>query len=248
MGDEFFTLMPQSGSGLKCLIGLEPYEHAHILYTEERLICNAMMMSCPKHPLWKEVLQLSYQRWYEKNATLATWNTKGVDDGEFGHSVLAITGPIVLNNAVDIFLKKQQQSHFPGGDVDGLISTASTNLLQLAEPHVFYPEVDFSNAELRHNCQFVGIQCTKGLTPEQCTRRLTTCNKTVQNDFKNVPPGKQSFAVHHWKHTWIGGQPAQPECSKVDVDNVPLGKWPEQIKSCETSTEPATNVTFDWFK
>ena len=30
-----------------CIIGQEPFEHAHVLYDKKRLICNAIMMSFP---------------------------------------------------------------------------------------------------------------------------------------------------------------------------------------------------------
>ena len=48
-----------SKDGIKngCIIGQEPFEHAHILYNKKRLICNAIMISCAKHPFWLLVFQ-----------------------------------------------------------------------------------------------------------------------------------------------------------------------------------------------
>lgn len=45
-----------------CIIGQEPYVHAHLLYDQDRLICNAIMMSAPKHPLWRTVIATLEER------------------------------------------------------------------------------------------------------------------------------------------------------------------------------------------
>ena len=45
------------GGGPGCILGQEPWVHAHVLYNADRLICNAIMMSCPGHPLWRVVVE-----------------------------------------------------------------------------------------------------------------------------------------------------------------------------------------------
>ena len=37
------------------ILGQEPLEHSRILYNMSRLVCNALMLSRPKHPFWLHV-------------------------------------------------------------------------------------------------------------------------------------------------------------------------------------------------
>lgn len=64
-----------------CILGQEPKEHAHVLYKVPNLVCNALMLSCPGHPFWMEVIELIAAR----HAS-----------GKFQHRVLKLTGPMVV--------------------------------------------------------------------------------------------------------------------------------------------------------
>ena len=68
----------------KCLLGLEPELHAKRLYNKNRLICNAIMASPPKHKFWEHVFTTLIKCRNEKN-------------------VLEATGPGMLGKAFDSY-------------------------------------------------------------------------------------------------------------------------------------------------
>jgi hypothetical protein len=58
---DFEALRPLDASLLgphACLIGQEPLAHAHVLNRVDRLICNALMASCARHPFWLHVFEV----------------------------------------------------------------------------------------------------------------------------------------------------------------------------------------------
>ena len=68
----------------KCILGLEPELHAERLYNKERLICNAIMASPPRHRFWKHVFTVLIRCKNKKD-------------------VLDATGPGMLGKAFDSY-------------------------------------------------------------------------------------------------------------------------------------------------
>eukprot|EP00946_MAST-07B_sp_MAST-7B-sp1_P001902 g1902.t1 len=187
-------------SRFSAIIGQEPDAHAHILYKLPSMVCNAMMVSCPGHPFWLEVVELIKARFAS---------------GVFKKRVLKLTGPMVVQAALD------NRRKFPE------LSTQSP--VMLADPDLFYPSFDTTNENLRHNCneELLAKACalghrtmdsdaeslaanakkksSKALSPQQCARRKKTCKKLRRAHFQNNKAFPGSFANHHWTHSWLPG-------------------------------------------
>ena len=155
-----------------CIIGQEPFEHAHILYDKKRLICNAIMMSCPKHPFWLLVFQELLLRRAIKT--------------------VRATGPKMLSAALDKYEQLRMKS-CSGTGTNG-------NCMDLPEvyvpsPYTFYPKFDDLNSNHRKNCE--GTKRTKSKQREEACERLEAVK--FRNIPARM---KSAFAVHHWAHLW----------------------------------------------
>ena len=213
-------MLPSSSKGQErpsCVLGQEPPEHAHVLYKVSHLVCNAIMLSCPGHPFWMDVVDLVVKR------SLS---------GNFSGRVLKLTGPMVVQAALDKRL------------------LSSTNDVYLAPSELFYPDVDYTNENLRNNCNRDELKkrCDQGISqdiskrkrkkalpPEACARRRATCETMRKEHFSNKKRDrKNSWATHHWKHSWLPGYQLNQEangmssassawskkCSEIDVSDV----------------------------
>jgi hypothetical protein len=206
-----------TGGRFSAMIGQEPDAHAHILYKLPSMVCNAFMISCPGHPFWLEVVDLIQDRFAS---------------GMFKNRVLKLTGPMVVQAALD--LRRRGAS---GGGGGGEASARSPhNPVMLADPDLFYPSIDITNENLRNNCnrELLAQACAlgsransrimmreaeaepatsstgskkteKALSPEQCTRRELTCDALRRAHFQNRKTYPDSFADHHWSHSWLPG-------------------------------------------
>lgn len=223
---------PLSSTGVRfsAMVGQEPYAHAHVLYKLREMVCNAIMISCPGHPIWLEVVDLVAARF---------------DSGKYNNRVLKLTGPLVLQAALR--QRKSQQS-------------SRESPVMIADPELFYPTMDLTNQNLRHNCneELLADACKVGkemassekhwpadpdianitkqerkklksaLWPDQCSRRRETCDKLRRSHFRNPPKKNQSYANHHWKHSWLPGFENQfhssyggvESCSVMDIKTV----------------------------
>ena len=47
------------------ILGQEPYAHSRVLYDQPRMLCNAIMISCPGHPFWAAVIKELHARYDE---------------------------------------------------------------------------------------------------------------------------------------------------------------------------------------
>ena len=117
------------GTGIKhgCIVGQEPFEHAHILYNKKRLICNAIMMSCPKHPFWLIVFQELMLR---KNI-----------------KTVRATGPKMLSAALNKYEELLKHSN------NGVGNYLTLPSVYVPSPYLFYPNFDDANSNHRKNCR-----------------------------------------------------------------------------------------------
>jgi mannosyltransferase OCH1-like enzyme len=215
-----------------CMIGQEPLPHAHILYKVESLVCNAIMISCPGHPFWLEVIQLVEKRW---------------KSGKYNKRVLKLTGPMVLQAAISSRRKRKEMIEKENVDDKNNNMFAP---VYIAPPNVFYPNVDFYNEQLRENCNRIELKkrCKQGqymnennvsmyskkaLSSIACQRRKATCAIIRKDHFRNKKIYQlNSLAIHHWKHSWLPGYNVEVDysdplyaewkkkCSNIDIANV----------------------------
>jgi hypothetical protein len=110
-----------TGHGL--VIGQEPYVHSRVLYNVDRLMCNAFMASCPRHPFWGTV-----------HAELEA--RKHITKG--GKHVMDATGPRMINDAVNAYEASEAATTYP---------------LFVPDAGTIYPNHDTENPNLRPICQ-----------------------------------------------------------------------------------------------
>jgi hypothetical protein len=237
-----------------CVLGQEPLPHAHVLYKVPSLVCNAIMMSCPHHPFWLEIIELIRVRWKSK---------------QYSNRVLKLTGPMVVQAALDDrrMKRKKQMDHQHSLRTTNNDNDDNFAPVYVAPPFFFYPDVDYNNEKLVHNCNRYELKkrCQQGLymkeenhtrynkkalSREACRLRAETCAAMKKNKFRNSKKhGRQhSLAVHHWKHSWLPGYPTMQyndafntfnaafskRCLDIDVANVvgSTERWRATRKKC----------------
>eukprot|EP01052_Picozoa_sp_SAG31_P020853 SAG31_NODE_1586_length_7821_cov_3.086765_1_plen_215_part_00 len=209
--------------------GQEPWAHSHVLYDQETMICNAIMLSCPKHPFWKAVLNELFERY------------------KAGIRTVRATGPRMLTDVVAAWRNTTRLQTFESKEA---MIAAQQAPLTIAAPEVFYPHFDQGNTQVQSICMagelldFTFQRCTASLErirtlhlhststlwhcvcymhvtalssgtwkdphcKTHCTRPLSakqrsTCDVLKAAGFTNTPPGPSSYATHHWAHTWLG--------------------------------------------
>jgi inositol phosphorylceramide mannosyltransferase catalytic subunit len=178
----FIDEFGHSKDGIKngCIIGQEPFEHAHILYNKKRLICNAIMISCAKHPFWLLVFQELMLR---KNI-----------------KTVRATGPKMLSAALDKYeeLRRRNKKYTTMNKRNDIDNTKTINLpfVYIPSPYVFYPNFDDANLNHRKNCKIKGRRNIS-------KNREIACEKLENTNYQNDPERiKSAVAVHHWAHTW----------------------------------------------
>lgn len=65
------------------VLGCEPREHANEMYKRDRVVCNALMISPPGHPFWKDLMEYI------------------TDHYEHNYEPVETTGPIAVTHFVD---------------------------------------------------------------------------------------------------------------------------------------------------
>eukprot|EP00937_MAST-01D_sp_MAST-1D-sp2_P005080 g5080.t1 len=109
-------------AGHELVIGQEPWVHSHVLYDVDRLICNAFMASCARHPFWEGVhAELRARRHIVKG----------------GKHVMDATGPRMLNDAVAKYEATPLAAEWP---------------LYVPDYDAVYPYFDAQNPSLRSTC------------------------------------------------------------------------------------------------
>ena len=205
------------------ILGQEPVEHAQVLYKQKSLVCNAIMFSCPGHPFWLELIDLIAIRF---------------QSGNFSNRVLKLTGPMVVQAALDA--RRMPSS----------ITLTSISPVYLAPPNLFYPDVDYTNENLRYNCNQEELEkrCKQGISlnpkdqlhkkallPDACERRKITCTKMRKNHFNNKHNQKLkkqiSLATHHWKHSWLPGYDLNQEIT--GNHNTAYSKWKKKCSEID---------------
>ena len=256
--------------GPGCILGQEPWVHAHVLYNADRLICNAIMMSCPGHPVWRVVVDLAQARW---------------DSGKYRHRVLSLTGPKLLNDAVGIYVANHtgrvggsersgrsdrtgrsggsnsgsgsvrvgdggggggDSSGGDGGDGGAIMASD----VVVMPPDTFYPHVDYANGDIKKKCRRRALDksCNTTLSSHQCIRRRAACDVARGHNFTSPTPGHASFAAHHWTHTWLSGPMGAnldtSPCEKVLVEHITAGEAAREGRSGKEATLPKWRIAW----
>ena len=199
-------------ANFSCVLGQEPWEHSHLLYDRDRMMCNAFMASCPDHELWKTVVEELVER-----RAIQT---------------VRATGPKMLEAALEKFGKRQQgqtkgvleaslargvgEGQFVVGGSSRYAGAGAAKLLAVSAAAVyvapswwFYPVFDEKNEIVREKCE---ADNRKNLSE----RQKKVCRKLQKTDFLAPPhalcSGKKHcawpsrpFAAHQWTHTWLSG-------------------------------------------
>lgn len=155
-----------------CVLGQEPYEHAHVLYDLRRLICNAIMISCRNHPFWLIVFQELIRR-------------KGI-------KTVRATGPKMLTAALEKYeslLTEMDKKVRPFQNRPVLPG------VHIPRPSRFYPF--FDNSNLNHK-----RICAKINGSSSLRRRNACYNLQNNHFKNNKSDLIGAVAVHHWAHTW----------------------------------------------
>jgi|EP01046_Picozoa_sp_COSAG06_P032840 hypothetical protein len=130
------------------ILGQEPYAHSRVLYDQPRMLCNAIMITCPHHPFWKAVIDELHTRY------------------DAGIKTVRATGPRMLTDVVERWLNTTEgatSASMPhgiqsGGGDGGLAGDAAAIVsglgrLYIPEPEMFYPQFDDGNARVRETCE-----------------------------------------------------------------------------------------------
>lgn len=125
------------------ILGQEPYAHSRVLYDQPRMLCNAIMISCPHHPFWKAVIDELHARY------------------DAGIKTVRATGPRMLTDVVEAWMNTTEGSSpasMPagtGGTTGGNAAAVASGLgrLYIPEPEMFYPQFDDGNSRVRETCE-----------------------------------------------------------------------------------------------
>ncbi|GAB5355798.1 hypothetical protein AAMO2058_000236400 [Amorphochlora amoebiformis] len=192
------------------VIGQEPKAHTHVLFSLERLICNAWLASVQGHPLWDIVFQELRQR---SNIT-----------------TISATGPRALDAAFGMYQRSSATA--ANASTSKMIGESNSFPVKIVDSEVLYPFFDEANRDIRRTCAQrekskpnptihsnnttnMSTSTTAVLSSSlQDNTRLTTreerlnetCRRLEQLNFKNPPLTNKSYAVHHWVHTWFPGR------------------------------------------
>ena len=74
------------------ILGQEPYAHSRVLYDQPRMLCNAIMISCPRHPFWAAVINELHVRY------------------DAGIQTVRATGPRMLTDVVEAWMNTTEGS------------------------------------------------------------------------------------------------------------------------------------------
>ena len=74
------------------ILGQEPYAHSRVLYDQPRMLCNAIMISCPRHPFWAAVIDELHARY------------------DAGIKTVRATGPRMLTDVVEAWMNTTEGS------------------------------------------------------------------------------------------------------------------------------------------
>ncbi|QDZ26039.1 glycosyltransferase [Chloropicon primus] len=168
-----------------CILGQEPREHALLLEEQEVLVCNAVLVSVPGHPLWQEVLESIYLRM-----------TTGWMKYHPNPNPVELTGPKKLTQVLEATNEKL------------------SGACELLEPDVFYPLAD-NSASLDKRCiSLLKRMDHQGRGDSERARKVANaCGRVLRALEKQIQRAKglqvepeypdATYAVHHWTHTWI---------------------------------------------
>lgn len=212
-------------AGHGVLLGQEPLAHAHVLYDLPRMVCNAIMASCPGHPFWRVAMAEMRERRVVQHV-----------------KTVRATGPKMLTAAADTWQAR------PKAEVLAEGVGVRFGDVRVASPGAFYPLFDDGHVgatNMRAKCR---EELDPGRQGAHSARRVQACatldslgfhNRPMQDFVVDADPlssasaarreaqqeavlalgdGRQGasegwgkgmrsrpFAVHHWAHTWLGG-------------------------------------------
>lgn len=200
---------PPGRRAVSCLLGQEPLAHAHVLYSVDRLICNAIMASCPGHPFWRVPMQMMYDRFHHPDEKARS---------EYRSDVIQLTGPRMLSDALADYNSlrdgKIRRSH-------GSLDSEAFPPVAVAAANVFYPHVDQRVLpQIKQRCQAPQLDAAcrswnQTGHVQACRNRRTACERlqearhherNANDDNDNQADDHNqgsSVAVHHWSHTWV---------------------------------------------
>eukprot|EP00746_Dinoflagellata_sp_MGD_P156566 gnl/MRDRNA2_/MRDRNA2_85877_c0_seq2.p1 gnl/MRDRNA2_/MRDRNA2_85877_c0~~gnl/MRDRNA2_/MRDRNA2_85877_c0_seq2.p1 ORF type:complete len:600 (+),score=106.15 gnl/MRDRNA2_/MRDRNA2_85877_c0_seq2:205-1800(+) len=177
----------------RCLIGVEPELHAHLLHHLKRLACNALMMSCPGHPFWKIVIDMAVNRFKSQKYT---------------NDVMRQSGPLLLNDAIDLVSKDT-------GDQPVLADPVTFYPKIDLNNKVFHEAC--RRGEMKEYREKYGHD---NKTKWKWDYRVQSCKRLKQLKYRNPPIDNRSWAVHHWSHekTWAKKNSILDEYEALGID------------------------------
>ena len=186
---DFEALKPLQGAlaGHSCIVGQEPYEHAHVLYDLRRLICNAVMVSCRHHPFWLAVFQELIVR--KEIITVRA------------------TGPKMLSAALEQYESLQAAVENNQHSSKGMPVLPKVHI---PRPSQFYPFFDETNVNHR-------LICAKSLQTASARRRKACKHLRANHFRNNKTALQEAVAVHHWAHTWHRVKEISPLVEAIDT-------------------------------
>ena len=170
-------LAPLIGSSnASVLLGQEPLAHALLLESRARQVCNAVIISVPRHPFWLHVL-------------------REISRGSFESDPVGSTGPRMLERLV--------RSWHDGARP---IAAARSGAVAILPPELLYPTFDpMQSGTLRSRCSNLrSFASAQQLSQRDTAAAQAVCTELQAHRFQPwVPVG--AFTNHYWSHTWIRG-------------------------------------------
>ena len=201
----------------QCIIGTEPLEHATLLsnYDTTRFLCNAILVSAPRHPFWLHVLH--------------TIEQLALDPAIDHNDPVPLTGPMMIVKALASFQHAathpvcvaEPDTFFPKFDADApWFLDQVRRRCSAPKPAVMPLPTD----EPRGFRAFTNQDNFRTLPPpaELLSTRARVCSDLAAHNYRNSPERlARAVTVHHWVHSWLMGVQG-PFCS-LAIDSA--GRW-----------------------
>jgi hypothetical protein len=177
------TLLAEArAAGHGVLLGQEPLAHAHALYDQPRMVCNAIMASCAGHPFWRVAMAEMRERRVIQHV-----------------KTVRATGPKMLTAAADAWEQRPPAAAAAahGGDGgDGGGDSARLGVVygdvQVAAAGAFYPLFDDGHVgatNMRAKCAEAAEQAGRGsgAAKKVSARKAKACATLEALGFHNRP-------------------------------------------------------------
>jgi mannosyltransferase OCH1-like enzyme len=187
------------------VLGQEPAEHALLLERSPRQLCNAILLSRPRHPLWSSLLGRLGAYALDPDAPASTGPRMLEREAQHYLDVLergsAAATAVPAAPAAAAARRPPPASELETGATYG--GAGAADGVTIARCALFYPRWDEMQRErLREVCAEPALR-RLAAQPAPAPAAAALCGRLVASNFSNSIDLSGSLAVHEWSHTWL---------------------------------------------